>query len=284
MSKQTSKRTSKSTKKTSKNTNSSKNNDDKEFIFEFGPDFIVNIGNEQIKKANTANENLFENPFENPLLHRKNTFYGDLESKLNIVLIKNYFDEEYADKLFNNLKHIHYNSDEESMIRIMGKRIKIPRKQTAFGEPNTTYHFSGINVAARDWTIDDGTIDSKVGQELEQICKRVGKTACCTFNYTLINNYINQTNSIGYHSDDERELGQFPVVAGLSLGEEREIYFKSKITKKVIKILLPHNSLVIMHYPTNRYWEHSIPKTARPLGQRISLTFRSVDEKLKQLK
>ena len=102
------------------------------------------------------------------------------------------------------------------------------------------------------------------------------KIACATFNYALINNYIDQTNCIGYHSDDEKELGKYPVIAGLSLGQEREIYFKSNITDEVKKISLPHNSFFVMFYPTNKFWKHSIPKTTRRLGQRISLTFRSV--------
>ena len=180
--------------------------------------------------------------------------------------------------LFDRLKNIRYNTDEESMIRIMGKRIKIPRKQVAYGIPGTKYHFSGVSVMARDWTLDDGTPESLVGNELQNVAKIVGNSTGVLFNYTLVNNYLDQTNSIGYHSDDEKELGKFPVIAGVSLGQEREIYFRSKITGKVIKIPLPHNSLVIMHYPTNAFWEHSIPKSTRRLGQRISLTFRSVSK------
>ncbi|VBB17935.1 putative alpha-ketoglutarate-dependent dioxygenase alkB-like 2-like [Yasminevirus sp. GU-2018] len=248
---------------------------DADFILNFGPDVSVNYGKDEIEKAKENNVKVVEP------LRREYSFYGDLKSKLHIVLVKNYLDQEYADRVFEGLKRIRYNSDEESMIKIMGKKIKIPRKQTAFGDPGANYHFSGISVQARDWTQDDGTIDTEMGNELRQICRRVEKTAGRKFNYVLINNYLDQTNSIGYHSDDERELGEFPVIAGLSLGEEREIYFKSKINGKVVKISLPHNSLVVMHYPTNTYWEHCIPKVKSYLGQRISLTFRSVDERLK---
>lgn len=212
---------------------------------------------------------------------KNHTFYGDLKSGMNIHLIKNYLNDNYADKLFADLKKIQYNSDEDSMVRVMGVRHKIPRKQTAFGDPGATYHFSGITVAARDWTKKDNTIDAKVAQKLKCISDRAGRTAGATFNYALINNYLDNTNSIGYHSDDEKELGKYPIIAGISLGQERQIYFKSKVTGEVLKITLPHNSLVIMHYPTNKYWAHSIPKTTKKKGQRISLTFRSVnDEKL----
>lgn len=207
-------------------------------------------------------------------------FYGSLKSMFSIHLIRNYFDDDYADKLFNDLKQIRYNSDEESMIRMYGKRVKIPRQQTAYGELGTTYHFSGISVAARDWTLDDGTVNTRVGHELQHISKLVGRSSCSKFNYALINNYHDQNDNIGYHSDDEKELGEYPIVAGISLGHAREIYFKSNLTGEVKKILLPHNSLVIMHYPTNSNWKHSIPKKPTQLmGQRISLTFRSVGEK-----
>jgi len=228
----------------------------------------------------------FDTPNENKkqsLKLRIYKFYGDLKSMLNVHLIKNYLDADYADELFDDLKRITYNTDEESMIQIYGKKIRIPREQTAYGEPNVMYHFSGISVKARDWTQnpdldlnDESEFDEKVKFKLRNVSRIAGRSACSTFNYALINNYINQSNNIGYHSDDEKELGRFPVVAGVSLGQEREILFKSKLTKEVIRISLPHNSLVIMHYPTNRYWMHSIPKRAQHMGQRISITFRGV--------
>lgn len=208
-------------------------------------------------------------------------FYGDLKSMLNVHLIRNYLDADYADELFDDLKKIRYNTDEESMIHLYGKKIRIPREQTAYGEPNVMYHFSGISVKARDWTQDldnESELDERVKFKLRNVSRIAGRSACSKFNYALINNYINQSNNIGYHSDDEKELGRFPVVAGVSLGQEREILFKSKLTKEVVKISLPHNSLVIMHYPTNRYWMHSIPKRAQHMGQRISITFRGVGQ------
>jgi alkylated DNA repair dioxygenase AlkB len=208
---------------------------------------------------------------------------GSLYSQMNVLLITNFLDINMADTLFEKLKHIKYNSDEQSMVKIMGKEFKIPRKQTAYGEPNTTYHFSGTSVQANDWSEgnlstreDFDKYNSDIRGMLKWVAKKAGKIACATFNYALINNYIDQTNCIGYHSDDEKELGKYPVIAGLSLGQEREIYFKSNITDEVKKISLPHNSFFVMFYPTNKFWKHSIPKTTRRLGQRISLTFRSV--------
>lgn len=207
-------------------------------------------------------------------------FIGSHEDKLCVMFIPNYFERKYADTLFENLKRITYNTDEESMVKIMGKSIKIPRKQVAFGDPIANYHFAGTSVRACDWCCEDDNINSRVGRELMNISKRVskltGRLQSEYYNYVLINNYADQTKNIGYHSDDERELGKYSSIVGISFGQEREIYFKSNVTGKVVKLSLPHNSLYVMFYPTNRYWKHSIPKKAGRMGQRISLTYRHI--------
>lgn len=203
-------------------------------------------------------------------------FYGSLENKMNIMFAVDYLDDEYARKLFNELKRIQYNTDDQSMIKIYGKSFKIPRKQIAFGDTNTNYHFSGTSVGTYDWNKTDNSLNSMMGRKLKELVKTISEIACFDFNYILVNNYLDQTNSIGYHSDDEKELGRYPVIAGISLGQEREIYFKSNITNEVIKISLPHNSLYVMYYPTNKYWKHAIPKSGKPMRQRISLTFRNI--------
>lgn len=204
------------------------------------------------------------------------TFYGDLLSCMRVQHVTNYLDADYADALFDRLKRIKYNSDEESMIMIMGRKMKIPRKQVAYGDPSANYHFSGTNVQARDWNLKDNSLESRVGRELRELSQRVGDSTCCKYNYTLVNNYLDQTKGIGYHADDEKELGKFPIIAGISLGQNRKIYFQSQINGEIVKVPLPHNSLFVMYYPTNKFWKHSIPKQTKRLGQRISLTFRSV--------
>jgi alkylated DNA repair dioxygenase AlkB len=209
-------------------------------------------------------------------LRQTNVFYGSLDMRMHIHFIRNYLDPDFADRLFEGLKRVKYNSDEESMVKIMGKTMMIPRKQVAFGDPGTDYHFSGTSVRAYDWNSEDSSLNSRVARELKQVSKKAGRTACSTFNHTLVNNYLDQTNCIGYHSDGEKDLGRYPLVAGISFGQEREIYFKSNITGEVVKISLPHNSFYVMHYPTNRFWKHSIPRSTKRMGQRISLTFRSV--------
>ncbi|MFT5812390.1 MAG: alkylated DNA repair dioxygenase AlkB [Psychroserpens sp.] len=46
------------------------------------------------------------------------------------------------------------------------------------------------------------------------------------FNAVLANLYRNQQDSVGWHSDDEPELGKMPTIASLSFGAEREFQLK----------------------------------------------------------
>ena len=209
-------------------------------------------------------------------VNHKYTFLGSLKERFNVMLIHNVYDDAYANNLLKLLKRIKYNSDEESMIKIYGMKLKIPRKQVAFGNPDSNYHLSGTNVKAIDWNKEDDSIQYMAGRELHDVCRYVETLSGGKYNYVLINRYIDGKHSIGWHSDDEKELGKYPLICGLSLGQERQIYFRSNITGKVKKVTLPHNSLFVMYYPTNSYWQHSIPKTSRPMTDRISLTFRSV--------
>lgn len=244
---------------------------------------------DDIRYMNDSNKNVKETKKYDFLSECR--FYGSIKTKLNVMLVTKFFDEKFSDELFRDLKNIKYNTDEESKVRIMGKMIAIPRKQTAYGEPDVNYHFAGSTVSARNWNYDithdgniiddknitdDKVLDMKVGKMLKKVSVILGNFLNTKFNYTLINNYINGNNYIGYHADDEKELGKNPIIAGISFGEEREIYFKSMIDEKVIKIKLPHNSLFVMFDPTNKYWKHSIPKKSKSIGQRISLTFRSI--------
>ena len=80
---------------------------------------------------------------------------------MHIHFIRNYLDLDFADRLFEGLKGVKYNSDEESVVKIMGKSMMIPRKQVAFGEPGTDYHFSGTSVRAYDWNSEDSSFKSQ---------------------------------------------------------------------------------------------------------------------------
>jgi alpha-ketoglutarate-dependent dioxygenase alkB family protein 2 len=208
-------------------------------------------------------------------------FYTDIEKGLNVIVIPNILDTSIANKLYKNLLNIDYRSDEESMVKIMGVMHKIPRKQTAFGLKGTSYSFAGTSVEVEDW--DSNDFENEHTNEVAQLIRFIASILSVKygreFNYALINYYINENSKIGFHADDERELGTNPMILGISLGEERQIHFKHKsLGGKTVKATLPHNSLMIMDYPTNTYWKHSIPAGKTKMKPRISLTFRGIEE------
>jgi len=92
----------------------------------------------------------------------------------------------------------------------------------------------------------------------------------------LLNYYRNGRDSNGWHSDDEPELGDNPVIASLSLGAPRDFQLRSKRDKSLKQTLsLEHGSLLVMRGTTQRCWQHQIPKRANA-ASRINLTFRTI--------
>lgn len=208
-------------------------------------------------------------------------FYTDLDRGLNVIIMPNFLDADIANKLFRALMNVDYRSDEESMIKIAGVHYKIPRKQTAMGIKGTGYSFSNTRVEVSDWDAlseSDNPHTAYAAQMIRFIAAGLSAKFGKSFNYALINKYVDEKSKIGYHSDDERELGDRPMILGLSLGQGRYMYFQHIETRKVVKVHMPHNSLMIMNDPTNSMWKHAVPQGNFKLDPRVSLTFRSIDE------
>ena len=153
----------------------------------------------------------------------------------------------------------------QETITVYGKPYLQPRLSAWYGE--LTYSYSGIRLKPQPWT-----------PLLMDIKQRVEARVGFEFNSVLINYYRNQNDSMGMHSDDEYELGPQPVIASLSLGEQRNFLLKHKSRKelKTVKLTLPAGSLLIMQGETQRYWRHGINKERQPCGPRINLTFRNI--------
>jgi alkylated DNA repair dioxygenase AlkB len=90
--------------------------------------------------------------------------------------------------------------------------------------------------------------------------------------------YRDHNDSMGMHSDDERELGKQPAIASLSLGEARDFILKHRRRKdlKPVKLPLDSGSLLLMRGDTQQNWRHGINKLRRACGPRINLTFRNI--------
>lgn len=155
---------------------------------------------------------------------------------------------------------------QESIV-VWGKLYSQPRLIAWYGDPDCSYTYSGIMLAPLPWT------DLLLG-----IKNRIETVSATTFNSVLLNYYRDNRDSMGFHSDDEPELGEIPVIASLSLGEERTLILKHKTNKftKPVRLRLESGSLLLMKGETQRYWKHGLSKETRPCGPRVNLTFRRI--------
>ena len=96
------------------------------------------------------------------------------------------------------------------------------------------------------------------------------------FNSLLLNYYRNERDSMGFHSDDERELGPSPAIASVSYGEPRTFILKHKRLPQTVKLALGDGSLLLMAGALQHHWRHGINKESKPRGPRINLTFRKI--------
>jgi alkylated DNA repair dioxygenase AlkB len=113
---------------------------------------------------------------------------------------------------------------------------------------------------------------------LQKIKSEVETVSTTRFTTVLLNNYRNGKDSNGWHADNEKELGTNPIIASLSFGAERNFQLKHNTDLSLKKsIILEHGSLLLMKGTTQHYWKHQIPKTSKPIGSRINLTFRVIE-------
>jgi alkylated DNA repair dioxygenase AlkB len=96
------------------------------------------------------------------------------------------------------------------------------------------------------------------------------------FNSVLLNRYRDGNDSISWHTDAEPELGRNPVIASVNFGAERVFQLRHMKTGERIDIPLSHGSVLIMEDQLQHFWQHQVPKTKKPLTERINLTFRYI--------
>lgn len=139
-----------------------------------------------------------------------------------------------------------------------------PRLTASYGDVGVTYFYSGTENRALPWT-----------RALREIKDRI-EAVEGRYNFCLLNRYRTGADSMGLHADDEPGLG--PVIASLSLGATRTFRIRHNRTKESRIFSLGHGSLLIMAGTMQRHWKHEVPKTAAPVGERINLTFRWIEE------
>lgn len=168
--------------------------------------------------------------------------------------------QDYYNKLLNNIDWI------QEEIKVFGKTHPVPRETAWYGEKSIQYTYSNTHHAAKKWT-----------KELSEI-KRVVEYFYPKklYNSVLLNYYRHGNDKVGWHSDDEPELGKEPTIASVSLGVTRRFDLQHKETKEKIQIHLNSGSLLIMGGKLQKYWKHQIPAQKKIEGGRINLTFRFV--------
>jgi len=156
---------------------------------------------------------------------------------------------------------------QQHIIRIRGRRVASPRLSAWYGDPDARYRYSGLSLEPRPWF---GVI-LELKFRVEAVCH-------ARFNSVLLNLYRDGADSMGWHSDDEPELGARPEIASLSLGATRRFRLRHRRRKDLepVVIDLESGSLLIMRGDTQRFWKHEVPKSRRVDGPRVNLTFRQI--------
>jgi alkylated DNA repair dioxygenase AlkB len=151
-------------------------------------------------------------------------------------------------------------------IRLFGREHASPRLSCWIGDPAAVYRYSGTRFAPHPWL-----------PELAALRERLRAELGAPFNSVLANLYRDGRDAMGWHSDDEPELGPAPVIASVSLGAPRRFVLKHRRDPALRHALvLEPGSLLVMAGATQRHWKHALPRTAKPVGARINLTFRQV--------
>jgi alkylated DNA repair dioxygenase AlkB len=180
----------------------------------------------------------------------------------DISYFRDFISLNESNTLFKSLKHhIDWQQDD---ITVFGKTYKQPRLTALYSETNTPYSYSNITMYPKPFT-----------KELLELNKKAEVISKSIFNSVLLNLYRDGSDSNGWHADNEKELGINPVIASISLGAKRIFHFKHrKIPNEKHKIHLENGSLLLMAGEMQHHWLHQIPKTKKPIGERINLTFR----------
>ncbi|PSB05599.1 alpha-ketoglutarate-dependent dioxygenase AlkB [filamentous cyanobacterium CCP1] len=182
----------------------------------------------------------------------------------DIILYPSLFDQPECDRLLTELTQtIQWRQD---WITIYGRSLPQPRLTAWYGDPGKSYTYSGITMNAVPWT-----------PTLLTLKEKIDSLAGVVFNSVLLNLYRDGNDSMGWHSDNEPELGTNPVIGSISLGGTRKFMLRHRFKKSLkYQLELSSGSFLLMQGTTQHYWQHQVPKTKRPVLPRINLTFRVI--------
>jgi alkylated DNA repair dioxygenase AlkB len=156
---------------------------------------------------------------------------------------------------------------QQHRIRLFGRELAVPRLSCWIGDPDAHYRYSGSDFEPLPWP-----------PALLPLRERVERACATAFNSVLANLYRDGRDAMGWHADDEPELGPAPVIASLSLGASRRFVLRHRRDPALrLALELPPGSLLVMRGATQANYRHALPRTAKAVGERINLTFRQVE-------
>ncbi|WP_047244731.1 alpha-ketoglutarate-dependent dioxygenase AlkB family protein [Maribacter thermophilus] len=197
----------------------------------------------------------------------ESNLFKDLElPDSEIFYCPEFLNKKVADDFF---KHLRANTPwQQDDIKVFGKVYAQPRLTALYANNNKPYSYSNITMRPHLFT-----------PELTELKKKIEQEQYCPYKFTtcLLNLYRNGKDSNGWHADNEKELGKNPVIASLSLGADRLFHLKHNTVPDLKHTwVLQHGSLLVMKGKTQHFWKHQVPKTSKPVGERINLTFRII--------
>lgn len=153
----------------------------------------------------------------------------------------------------------------QGRVRVYGREHATPRLESWFGALAVRYRYSGQTLVAEGWP-----------ELVKPLVAAVCDTTEVAFNAVLANWYRDGNDRMGWHADNEAELGSNPPVASVSLGARRDFRLRRNSDHRhTLSLALGAGDLLLMDGALQHHWQHCVPKRAQAQA-RISLTFRRV--------
>ncbi|WP_020157410.1 alpha-ketoglutarate-dependent dioxygenase AlkB family protein [Methylobacter marinus] len=180
-----------------------------------------------------------------------------------LELIEAFYSASESERLYQRL--LREQNWPDNRYTVAGRQFTLPRLQTWHADPGIVYSYSNNLLQTRPWTPLLYAIRAKIEDRLNY-----------RFNSVLVNLYRNGEDYVGWHADNEPELGDRPFIASLTFGAERQFAFRHKQSFEQGQVLLRSGSLLVMQPDFQHHWLHSIPMQKNVSRERINLTFRKV--------
>ncbi len=183
----------------------------------------------------------------------------DLAPPGRLLFYERFVASDVADRWLDEAHQLSWQREE---IVMFGKQVEAPRRTVSFGASGATYRYSGVTHGANGWgSFDDmkSAVERAVGTD---------------FNFVLGTHYSSGHDALGWHSDDERDLGDDPTIAVVSLGVDRDFQFRPKAGGAMKTVELAHGSLLVMRRDFQSMFRHRVPRRLRVRGDRFSFSFR----------